>query len=80
MPTRLIISECEIQDIGLFISKFSVIDSETGDELRIVRITPELVEFLKHVEIDTDYYFEIEKMKQKQPNFRILIKEFNLIT
>jgi hypothetical protein len=78
--TRLIIKEAEITLTGILITKMSIIDSESGFELRIAKLTPGLLEFLKILEIEIDNYFEVQKMKEKNPSFTKLIETFKLYT
>ena len=78
---RLTISECQLTEKGtLEITKLEIIDNESGETLRIARITPELVEFLKSIEINIDFWTRIQNMKDKNPAFRVLIDSFNLYT
>jgi hypothetical protein len=77
MPIHIIISDCQITASGtLEIQKLSLIDSETGESLRIAKITPELVTLLKSIEIDVELYSKIKDNKK----LMYLIKTFNLIT
>ncbi len=78
--TRIIISEATIEDGGLLITEFKVIDGVSGAPIRVAKITPELLDFLKTVEIGVDDYFAILKAKEKQPSFRKLIETFKLYT
>lgn len=78
--TRIIISEATIEAGGILITELKVIDGVTGNDLRIAKITPELLEFLKTVEIGVDDYFAILKAKEQQPAFRKLIETFKLYT
>ena len=78
--TRLTIKTIELTDEGILIRSMGVIDGNTGEELRIAELTPELTTFLKMVEIDVTKYFQILKMKKKNPNFKNLIDTFNLTT
>ena len=81
MSARLKISEAEINPEGeLLITQVSVIDTLSGETLRVAKITPELVSFLKMVEIDVSDFFKIQDMKRKNPNFTKLIETYQLHT
>lgn len=75
----LIISEAEIHDGNILITKMSIIDKNTGEVKKIAKITPELLKFLKSIEIDlTDYIYFI-KMQDKNPALKKMVTSFNLI-
>jgi hypothetical protein len=76
--TRIVISEATLEPNGILITEFKVIDGVSGGVLRVANITPELLEFLKSVEIGVDDYFAILKAKEQQPAFRKLIETFRL--
>jgi hypothetical protein len=78
--SRLRITELSLQDGRIVISSMSVIDTDTGADLRIAKITPELVDFLKHVEIDLTLYMQIEQLKKINPDIKKLIGTFALTT
>jgi hypothetical protein len=58
----------------------SVIDGETGQELRIAKLTPELCEYLKMLEFDVDAYFSVMALQKKNPAVKKLCQEFKLYT
>lgn len=76
--TRIVITEASIESGNILITKMKVIDGVSGVDLRIAKITPELLEFLKTIEIGVDDYFDILKAKQDNPGFRKLIETFKL--
>lgn len=78
--TRLIIKQAKLTDEGILIRTIEIIDSISGEIVKITKLTPELLEFIKMIEIDIDYYFDIQEMKKKNPNFRKLIQSFKLFT
>lgn len=78
--TRIVFKTVELTPEGILIRKMGVIDGDTGDELRIVNLTPELLEFIKITEIQTDKYFEVQAMQKKNPEIKNLINTFNLTT
>lgn len=78
MSARLIIKTAEITPDGLLIRTISVIESDTGEEHRIAKITPELVDYLKMIEIDVSDYFTAQEMKKKNPAFTKLCENFKL--
>jgi hypothetical protein len=81
MSARLSFSDPQITDQGgLLIPEIYVIDTETGEKLRIAKITPELVDYLKMIEIDVSDYFTAQEMKKKNTAFTKLCKEFRLYT
>jgi hypothetical protein len=78
--TRLVIKTAEITPEGLLIRSMEVIDGATGENLRIANLTPELLEFLKMIEIDVTKYFKVMEMKRKNPNLTQLADTFKLYT
>jgi len=78
--TRLVIKTAEITPDGILIRSMEVIDGETGENLRIANLTPELLDFLKMIEIDVTKYFQIQKAKEKNPELKNLIDTFKLYT
>lgn len=78
--TRLIIKTAEVTTEGILIRSIEVIDSISGDRLKIAELNEKLCEFLKHIEIDIDAYFKIEKLKELNPNITELISNFKLYT
>jgi hypothetical protein len=78
--TRIVITEASLTETGILITEMKVIHGASGNDLRIAKITPELLEFLKMVEIGVDDYFAILKAKEQQPEFRKLIENFKLYT
>jgi hypothetical protein len=81
MPkTRLIIKTAEITPEGLLIRTISIIDGNTGKEIRVAKITPELLNFLKMVEIGVDDYLAIQTLQKKNPNVKKLCENFKLYT
>lgn len=78
--TRIVITKASIEAGNILITEMKVIDGVSGVDLRIAKITPELLEFLKTVEIGVDDYFDILKAKQENPEFRKLIDNFKLYT
>jgi len=78
--TRIIISKATLEPNGILITEFKVIDGVSGGVLRVAKITPELLEFLKTLEIGVDDYFAILAAKEKEPAFKKLIETFKLYT
>lgn len=78
MSTRLIFKEISIENDKIVVSKASIIDAESGEEIRIAKPTLELISLLSIVEIELDDYFHIQEMKKKNPNFTKLINTFKL--
>jgi hypothetical protein len=77
---KLIIKSSELTPEGvILINSFSIIDSSTGDEIRIAKITPELHVFLQSCEIDISDYSTFISMKEKNPVLKKLVTDFNLI-
>lgn len=76
--TRLIIKTAEVTTEGILIRTMEVIDGISGETLKIANLNPELCDFLKCVEIDIDAYFELQKLKEKNPNVIKLIDTFKL--
>lgn len=76
--TRLIIKTIEVTPDGILIRSMEVIDAISGETLRVSKLTPQLAEFLKCVEIDVDAYFEIQAMREKNPSFTKLVDTFKL--
>jgi hypothetical protein len=76
MSARLIITYAELTPDGILIRSMSVIDSMSGDTLRISKLTPELLELLKHIEIDTSDYMQLQKMQDANPAVKKLVETF----
>lgn len=77
---RLVITEASIVETGILISKMSVIDGVSGEVLKIAKLTPELLYFLKMVEIDLTDFMNVQEMKAKNPAFTKLVETFKLYT
>ena len=78
--TRIVIKTAEITPDGILIRSMSIIDGNTGQELRIAKLTPELLDYLKVLEFDVDAYFAITAMQKKNPALKKLCQEFKLYT
>jgi len=78
MKTKLIIKEIEWTDKGLLITKCSILDCENDKEMRIAKLTPELIKLFKSIEIGLDDYLKFIEMVNINPNFKKLITDFNL--
>lgn len=75
---RLIIKEASITEAGILISSMEVIDGVSGETLKIAKLTPELLDFLKLIEIEVTDYFKVQSMAEQNPAFRKLIDNFKL--
>jgi len=78
MKTKLIIKEIEWTEKGLLITKCSILDCENDKEMRIAKLTPELIKLFKSIEIGLDDYMKFIEMVNINPNFKKLITDFNL--
>ena len=78
--TRLTIKDIELTPDGILIKSMNVIDGDTGETLRVAKLTLELVEFLRITEIDVTKYFQVLAMKKKNPEMKNLIDTFKLFT
>lgn len=78
--TRLIIKNAEITPEGILIKSMEVIDGVSGETLKIAKLTPELLDFMKRWEVEVSDYFRFESMKKKNPALTKLINEFKLYT
>jgi len=78
MKTKLIIKEIEYTEKGLLITKCSILDCENDKELRIAKLTPELISLFKSIEIGLDDYSKFVEMVKINPNFKKLVTDFNL--
>lgn len=77
---RLIIAESQITEQGEFlIKKFSIIDGNTGEEIRIAKVTPELKILLDSCEIDIENFLKFLTLAQKNTAIKKLVNEFNLV-
>lgn len=76
--TRIVIKEASITDKGILIESMEVIDGVSGETLKIAKLTPELLDFLKLIEIEIDDYFKVQAMAEQNPAFRKLINNFKL--
>lgn len=77
---RLVLKEVELTDKGILITKVSLIESESGEELKVAKLNEQLLEFIKLCEFDMTEYMKIQKMKQENPAFKKLIDTFKLYT
>ena len=80
MSYRLQITDISATDDGILIKKMQIIDSDTGDIIRIAKLTPQLAELLKQVEIDTTLIMLLDSMKEKNPSITKLVDTFRLFT
>ena len=78
MKNKLIIKEIEHTERGLLIKKCSILDSNTSEELRIAKLTPDLMELFKHIEIELDDYVKFMNMAEINPKLKKLVSKFNL--
>lgn len=78
MKNKLIIKEIEHTDQGILIKKCSILDCKTGKELRIAKLTPELIELFKRIEIELDDYIKFMNMADINPNLKKLVSKFDL--
>ena len=77
---RLIISDASLTNEGILIKKMEVIDTISGDHLRIAKLNTDILEFIKMIEIELDDFLEAKEMKAKNPNFMKLCSNFKLYT
>ena len=75
---RLIIKTAELTPDGILISSMEVIDGESGERIKIAKATPELLKYLKMIEIDVSGYMTAIEMKKKNSAFTKLCSEFKL--
>lgn len=69
------IQDAEITQSGeLLIKKMTIIDRSTGEDVRVAKMTPELLSFLTKVEIELHDYFKIEE----NPALKKLCNTFKL--
>jgi hypothetical protein len=74
------IVELEVTDHGtMIINKIAVLDTNTMDEIRPAKITPELGEFLQKVLFDADNYRSAILMSRKNPALKTFINELKLM-
>lgn len=78
MKNKLIIKEIEHTDKGLLITKCSILDGVNNEELRIAKLTPELIRLFKSIEINLDDYVKFITMVDINPNLKKLVDKFNL--
>jgi hypothetical protein len=78
--TRLALTNIELTEDGIFIRSVEVIDSISGERLRPCKLTQELANFLKILEIDTDAFFQVQELQKKNPTITKLIDTFKLYT
>lgn len=80
MALKLTISESLITTEGEFlIKRMSIIEGDTGEQLKIAKVTPELKTLLDSIEIDLDTYATWQELKKKNPALSKMVNEFNLI-
>lgn len=75
---RLIIKTSELTDDGILIRSMEVIDGVSGETLKIAKLSTELLDYLKMIEIDVTDYLAATEMKKKNPAFRKLCENFKL--
>jgi hypothetical protein len=80
MPTRLTFHDVTVSGTGLHIGRMEVIDEVSGEVLRVAKVSDELCRFLESVEIDINAWYQIERMKDKNPTFKKMISNFKLYT
>lgn len=80
MSARIRIKEAKVTTYGINISSMEVIDSDTGEVLKIAKLNQKLLEFLMTCEMDVDHYFKLTCAKKKNPAFVNLINTFKLFT
>lgn len=78
MKTSLILKNVELTPDGILIRSVEVLDGVSGETLRPAILTQQLADFLKMIEIDTDSYFEIQKLRETNPAVMKIISEFNI--
>ena len=78
--TRLTFRNLTATTNGVLIGKIELIDTDSGEVLRVANTTPELLRFIESVEIDLDTWVEITKMQEKNPAFKKLIHTLKLYT
>ena len=78
MKTKLVIKEIEHLPEGLLIKKCAIIDTDSNKELRIAKLTPELINLFKAVEIGLDDYVKFVEMAKINPKLRKLVQTFDL--
>ena len=77
---RLKIKSATITPEGILIDQMEIIDRVSGTPIKIAKLTPELLEFLKSVEISLDDYLKFSELKKKNPELIKLINTFQLYT
>ena len=61
----------------LVIKKVALFDKLSGKEIRTAKITPQLAEMFKTIEIDAIEFLKVKGL-MKDKNFRFFVKQFNL--
>jgi len=77
---RIKINEAEITKDGILIKSMDIIDRVSGSVLRPSKLTPELLDFLKCVEIILDDYLTIQTLIENNKTFSKLVDTFKLYT
>lgn len=77
---RLVISEVELTEGSIVIKKMEIIDTISGEHIKIAKINYQLLEFLKMVEIELDDYSKFMDLKAKNPTITKLCETFKLYT
>lgn len=73
---KLIIKEIEHTDKGLLITKCSIMEND--QELRIAKLTPELIQLFKALEIELTDYVKFIEMLKINPKLKKLVTDFDL--
>jgi hypothetical protein len=74
------IVELEVTEHGtMIINKIAVLDTNTMEEIRPAKITPELGEFFKALLFDVEKYHNAIVMSRKNPALKTFINELKLM-
>ena len=72
------VDKARLANNQIIIEKLTVYDKITGKVYRVAQMNENLLNLFKMLEIDVSQYQAIEKMMEKNPDLRLLVKTFNL--
>ncbi len=72
------VDKARLESNQIIIEKLTVYDKITGNVYRVAQMNENLLNLFKMLEIDVSQYQAIEKMIEKNPDLRLLIKTFDM--
>lgn len=76
---RIKIADAIIKDGSIVIGRLEIIAGDSGEVLRVAKITPELLDLFMHIEIDVTDYMKVQEAIKSNSAFAKLVNTFNLV-